>query len=92
MTSTYFCNEITTHKIAFESGDTFKSIPDLREAIIDNPWFGTSWQNDPTVDAMLNTLRQIHESFGGRDDLYYNASKKSTLKLLLKKVSFNLLT
>ena len=32
------------------------------------------------------------QSFGGRDDLYYNASKKSTLKLLLKKVSFNLLT
>lgn len=69
MTSTYFCNEITTRKIDFDSGDTFKSIPDLRETIIDNPWFGTSWQNDPTVDAMLNTLRQIHESFGGRDDL-----------------------
>lgn len=69
MTSTYFCKEITSHGLDLEDGKLFCNITDLRSAIIDYPWFGTSWQNDPTVDAMLNTLKDIHELFGGRKNL-----------------------
>jgi len=69
MTSTYFCKEITSHGFDLEEGKLFCDITDLRAAIIDYPWFGTSWQNDPTVDAMLNMLKDIHELFGDRKDL-----------------------
>ncbi len=69
MTSTYFCNEITHNLIVDDAGTAFKEISSLRATIIDNPWFGTSWQNDPTVDAMLNMLDDIHNTFKHRDDL-----------------------
>ncbi len=69
MTSTYFCNEITQNKIENTDGGNFRDIRSLRATIIDNPWFGTSWQNDPTVDAMLNMLEDIHNVFKAREDL-----------------------
>lgn len=69
MTSTYFCNEIISKKINDPGGCAFKDIESLRDAIIDKYWFGTSWQNDPTVDAMLNMLDAMHNIFKDRDDL-----------------------
>ena len=69
MTSTYFCNEIIHNRIENCDGYAFDNIESLRYTIIDNPWFGTSWQNDPTVDAMLNMLEDIHNTFKSRDDL-----------------------
>lgn len=69
MTSTYFCNEIIHKKIEDAEVCEFKDIVSLRNTIIDNAWFGTSWQNDPTVDAMLNMLEDIHNEFKGRGDL-----------------------
>lgn len=69
MTPTYFCEKITSQRLPLEGGKLFCDIEDLRSAIIDCPWFGTSWQNDPTVDAMLNMLKDMHELFKGRKDL-----------------------
>ena len=68
ISSTYFCTALSEHKLA-ETVDDFKNIKNLRAEIVDKAWFGTSWQNDPTVDAMLNMLQTIHEVFGKRDDL-----------------------
>lgn len=69
MTSTYFCDKIIRNKIGDSEGGEFKDINSLRDTIIDNPWFGTSWKNDPTVDAMLNMLEDIHKTFKQREDL-----------------------
>lgn len=68
ISSTYFCTALSNNKLVENVAD-FKEIKDLRGTIVDKAWFGTSWQNDPTVDAMLNMLQTIHEVFGQRDDL-----------------------
>ena len=69
MTSTYFCTEIIRNRIEDPEGRTFREIRSLRKAIVDNSWFGTSWQNDPTVDAMLNMLEDMHKAFRDTEDL-----------------------
>lgn len=68
VTSTYFCEKITEHRIENPDGGSFRDIEKLRRAIIDNSWFGISWLDDPTVSAMLNTLDDIHRIFRETDN------------------------
>ena len=42
----------------------------LKKEIIDTNWFYLSWKQDPSIDAMLNTLNDINEMFGGINDLW----------------------
>lgn len=38
--------------------------------IIDSNWFFLSWKLDPTINAMLNTIDDIHEKFFNIDNLW----------------------
>jgi uncharacterized protein with ParB-like and HNH nuclease domain len=42
----------------------------LSSEIIDSAWFFLSWKKDPTIDAMLRTLDDIHKYFYDIDNLW----------------------
>jgi hypothetical protein len=52
-----FCKKLVEYQPAIDSATA------LSEDIRDASWFHLSWNNDPTVDAMLNMLDSIHQHF-----------------------------
>ncbi len=59
-----FCSALVSHKIEIEQEIT------ISEKIIDSPWFYLSWKNDPTIDAMLRTIDDIHNKFFNTQNLW----------------------
>ena len=57
ITSRDFCNALVKNPI-----EIYKNIAPST-TIIDSSWFFLSWKKDPTVNAMLRTLDDIHEIF-----------------------------
>ncbi|AZA91774.1 Protein of uncharacterised function DUF262 [Chryseobacterium nakagawai] len=51
----------------------------LRDKIIDSPWFVLSWEKDPTIDAMLRMIDDIHERFQNVSDLWTKLIEKDCL-------------
>ncbi|MBS1526991.1 MAG: DUF262 domain-containing protein [Bacteroidetes bacterium] len=52
-----FCKAIVENDINVEANAK------LSDQIIDSSWFFLSWKNDPTIDAMLRTIDDIHTKF-----------------------------
>lgn len=46
------------------------SLEKLSDLIIDSSWFFLSWRKDPTIDAMLRTIDDIHKVFCSIDNLW----------------------
>jgi hypothetical protein len=65
-----FCNSLIKNKISLEE-DTLPS-----NTIIDSPWFYLSWKNDPTIDAMLRTIDDIHTIFYKTPNLWHKLISK----------------
>lgn len=65
ISSREFCIALVNNKITIE-GQNDK----LREKIVDSSWFVLSWENDPTIDAMLRTIDDIHTKFYGVNNLW----------------------
>lgn len=42
----------------------------ISKVIIDQPWFFTAWQQDPTIKAMLVMLDDLQRALGGREDVW----------------------
>lgn len=60
-----FCIGLVTNPILIS--DESEKISPL---IIDSSWFFLSWKKDPTIDAMLRAIDDIHRWFCGVDDLW----------------------
>ncbi|WP_029503849.1 GmrSD restriction endonuclease domain-containing protein [Lachnoclostridium phytofermentans] len=67
ISSREFCNALVSNTINILYTD--KCISDK---IIDSNWFFLSWQNDPTIKSMLNSIDKIHQYFSEIDDLWEN--------------------
>lgn len=59
-----FCNALISNDIVFSQDVS------PRSKIIDSSWFFLSWKNDPTIDAMLRTIDDIHTLFYEVEDLW----------------------
>ncbi|MBI3235322.1 MAG: DUF262 domain-containing protein [Bacteroidetes bacterium] len=46
------------------------SLDNISEGIVDAPWFFLSWHKDPTIDAMLRVIDDIHQMFKDVDDMW----------------------
>ena len=57
ISSREFCNTLVLNPIQIT-----KTIV-LSSQIVDSAWFFLSWKKDPTIDAMLRTLNDIHKYF-----------------------------
>lgn len=61
-----FCNALV--KADIDLSDLVKD--SLSKTIMDKAWYFGSWDNDPTIKAMLNMLDAIHKKFEDTTDLY----------------------
>ncbi len=59
-----FCRSLVSNKIVIQNSDIISTI------IKDSSWFFLSWKKDPTIDAMLRTIDDIHKRFGELDNLW----------------------
>lgn len=64
ISSREFCNALIRNKVVLNKDSS------PREKIIDSSWFFLSWKNDPTIDAMLRTLEDIHDMFFEVENLW----------------------
>ncbi len=53
---------------------------ELSNIITDSSWFFLSWRNDPTIDAMLTTLNDIHHMFSDIQDLWSKLTQKKIIQ------------
>lgn len=66
-----FCDALMTHDIDFDAllkGES--DIPNIAATIKDQGWFFLSWENDPTICAMLVMLNAIHNKFSACSDFF----------------------
>lgn len=69
-----FCKELVTKSVDFNSASE-----KLSELIIDSPWFFLSWKRDPTIDAMLTAIDDIHNIFKMVDRLWERLTSGTVL-------------
>lgn len=64
ISSRRFCNSLVSH--------TFNLEPEISPSsqIVDSSWFYLSWKKDPTIDAMLRTIDDLHALFYDVNDLW----------------------
>lgn len=74
ITSRDFCLALIKNDI--EIPDSKSNISDI---IIDSNWFFLSWKSDPTIDAMLRTIDDIHTQFNGVANLWAILNNKPNL-------------
>lgn len=74
ITSRDFCLALIESDI--DIPDSKSNISDI---IIDSNWFFLSWKSDPTIDAMLRTIDDIHKQFNEVDNLWAILNKKPNL-------------
>lgn len=65
-----FCNSLVKNQIEFQKDNLVSNL------IIDSPWFFLSWKNDPTIDAMLRTIDDIHTIFQEIPNLWHKLTSK----------------
>lgn len=73
ISSRNFCQSLVSNKIEL--------VQDLKPSaqIINSPWFYLSWKKDPTIDAMLRTIDDIHFMFYDIENLWLKLSDKDSL-------------
>lgn len=74
VSSREFCEAIVTNRVVIHCG-----IEKLSTLIVDSAWFFLSWKKDPTIDAMLRTIDDIHTRFFEVDDLWNKLSSESSV-------------
>ena len=69
-----FCNELVKNSINID-----KSLDKISDLIIDSSWFFLSWKKDPTIDAMLRAINDIHILFRDIDNLWEKLTSDKVL-------------
>lgn len=73
ISSREFCNALVSKPI-----NIFKTTV-LSDQIIDSAWFFLSWKKDPTIDAMLRTIDDIHKYFYDVEGLWDKLTSEDSL-------------
>jgi len=60
-----FCKALISNPITINNKEDV-----ISNSIIDSSWFYLSWKKDPTIDAMLRTIDDIHKIFYTVDNLW----------------------
>lgn len=73
ISSREFCHTLVSNPVHISK------ITDLSSQIVDSAWFFLSWKKDPTIDAMLRTLNDIHKYFFDVDNLWEKLTSDKSL-------------
>ena len=68
-----FCNTLVYNPIYITE------TMNLSSEIVDSAWFFLSWKKDPTIDAMLRTLNDIHKYFFNVENLWEKLTSDESL-------------
>lgn len=60
-----FCNELINNSFPIDTSSVM-----ISDMIINSSWFFLSWKKDPTIDAMLRAIDDIHNFFRNMDSLW----------------------
>jgi hypothetical protein len=60
-----FCNQLVNNFISIDA-DVVK----ISDLIVDSSWFFLAWKKDPTIDAMLRAIDDIHQRFCKIDNIW----------------------
>jgi len=74
ITSREFCHSLVNEKLI----DNGSSQP-IKEMIVNSNWFFLSWLNDPTIDSMLRTLKDIEAIFLEIEDIWDKLTNSKSL-------------
>lgn len=72
ITSRDFCLALVSKPIAIAED------VNISETIVDSSWFFLSWKNDPTIDAMLRTIEDIHRMFFHVPNMWENLTNENS--------------
>lgn len=67
-TSRSFCEKLIDFEI------DFTHVKKVDEQIVNQPWFYSNWENDPTIQSMLVVLRAIQDKFVGLNNTWEKLS------------------
>jgi len=72
ISSRRFCNSLVSNFIELK--------PEISPSsqIVDSPWFYLSWKKDPTIDAMLRTIDDIHSLFYDESGLWQKLTSSTS--------------
>lgn len=73
ITSREFCEALLGAELETQSNIL------LSEQIKDSKWFFMFWKTDPTIDAMLRTIDNIHRRFSDVNDLWLKLESKNLI-------------
>lgn len=73
ISSREFCNTLVSNPVHISK------TMDLSSQIVDSAWFFLSWKKDPTIDAMLRTLNDIHKYFFDVENLWEKLTSEDSL-------------
>jgi len=65
ISSREFCETLVSNPIIIQ-----EEVEKLSSTIIDSAWFFLSWKKDPTIDAMLRSIDDIHKRFFSIEKLW----------------------
>lgn len=84
MTSRDFCKKLVDNLSNLSKINVNKKanseVFELSSVITDSSWFFLSWRNDPTIDAMLTTLNDIHHMFSDVNNLWSKLTQKKIIQ------------
>lgn len=74
ITSRDFCLALIKNDLVIPSYES-----NISDIVIDSNWFFLSWKSDPTIDAMLRTIDDIHKQFYEVENLWSSLFSKPSL-------------
>lgn len=77
MSSKRFCKALVSNKIDFDAEKK------ISEIISNSEWFFLSWNQDPTISAMLNTIDLIHKIFCNMKNIWDSLVNKKMVTFYL---------
>lgn len=84
MTSRDFCKKLVDNLSNLSEINNTKNndseIFEISSVITDSSWFFLSWRNDPTIDAMLTTLNDIHRMFSNIENLWSKLTQEKIIQ------------
>lgn len=84
MTSRDFCRKLVDNlgnfsDLNLDEGSNSSKVK-ISRIIQDSSWFFLSWENDPTISAMLNTFDDIHDMFFNIENIWDKLTKQKIIQ------------
>ncbi|MFD0836686.1 DUF262 domain-containing protein [Mariniflexile aquimaris] len=74
ISSKRFCEKLVQNPLIFDN-----KTKSLKDKIVDASWFMSSWNNDPTIKAMLNMIDTIHTRMCSIENVWHKLTEENRI-------------